>query len=94
MAKRKRSRSKSHFAMSGITGTIVGVGGYIVYEAYLSPMIPLNATTKNVAELILGMYLAKRSGVLGNVGKAAVILNSYLLLKAFVPLGSNSSSFA
>jgi len=85
MAKRRTRRtSRRGFAMSGIVGNIVGVGGYIAYEAYLSPKIPLSGTTKNIAEIVIGSYLSRRAGILGNVGKTAVVLNAYQLLRGFI----------
>jgi len=84
MAKKRKSHSKRGFGMSGIIGNIAGVGGYIVYEAYLSPKIPLSGQTKNIAELAVGAYLSRKSGIIGNVGKTAVILNAYQLLRGFI----------
>jgi len=87
MAKRRKSRkgrSGGFRGSSNIWGNVVGVGGVLLYEAYLSPRIPLNGTIKSVAEIVGGLYLSKRSGVVGNVGKAMVVISTYKLMSAYI----------
>lgn len=94
MAKKRRS-SRRYSRSSGNTnlmGTAVGVGAYILYEAMLEPKVAAvigNGLVLNVAELAAGAYLARKGGVLGNVGKAAVVINTYQILQ---PLLQNISA--
>jgi len=81
MAKRgRRSYRRSSGGKSNLWGTALGVGGFILYEAAISPRIPLNGYAKNAAELALGAWASKKGGIIGNVGKAAVVLNLYQLM--------------
>ena len=89
--KRKYSKSSN---FSGVWGNILGVGGYIVYESMVRPMLPtaIRGTVLSLAEIGVGLWLSKKSGVTGNVGKAMVTLNVYALLSAYIrPMLSGSS---
>lgn len=86
MAKRKHYKRSSSL-MGGVGGQIVGAGAVVLYEAYVSPMIPLNEPYKSAAEILLGVYMGKKGGIVGNAGKALVTINAYQLLKAYLPLG-------
>lgn len=86
MAKSKRRSTRSKSSMGGVVGTAAGVAGYIAFEAFVEPrllaMLPpqINGAMINVAEIAAGAYLARKGGVLGNVGKAAVVINMYQLM--------------
>lgn len=92
MAKRKSRRKsfgKSSGLSTGLIGTAAGVGGYILFESVIEPKIlaMTNVTSPlmvNVAELVGGMYLAKKKGMLGNIGKAAVVINLYQILHPYL----------
>jgi len=85
MAKRRKSRSRSRSSgMTGIWATVLGVGGYIVFDAIIKPYIPLSGTVLSLGEIVLGLYLSKKSGVVGSVGKVMVILNVFALLKSYI----------
>lgn len=90
MAKRTRrhARRSSGFG-SGMTGQFTGAAGYILFEALGEKYIPLNGMALNIAELALGAYFSKRSGILGSVGKTAVVINAYQILQ---PLMSGLTS--
>lgn len=100
MAKRKakRSRGKSSGAMQGILATSLGVGGYILFESLVEPKLLAMANISNpllvnVGELALGMYLSRKSGVLGSVGKAAIVINLYQILHPYLStIGTSSAS--
>jgi len=84
MAKRHRySRRKSGFGGS-IWGTLLGVGGFIVYESVISPIIPIAEPAKSVAELAVGAMLMNRGGIVGKVAKAAVVINAYQLMALYL----------
>jgi hypothetical protein len=85
MARRRRkSYRRRKTGMTGLMGTAVGVGGYILYESVIKPRIPLASTTKNLVELGAGVMLARRGGVIGKVAKTAVVINTYQLLSGFI----------
>jgi hypothetical protein len=93
--KRKRksySRSRSS-GTSGIWATILGVGAYVIFEALVKPMLPISGTLLSVGEIAFGLWIARKGGVIGNLGKAMVTLNAYALLKTFIaPMIPNISS--
>ena len=96
--KRIVRRRKSSTGMKGITATAAGVGGYILFESMIEPKIIqmaniTNPIMVNVAELVAGMWASKKSGVLGQVGKAAIVVNVYQILHPYLStLGSNANS--
>jgi len=95
MAKRHRSSRKSSFG-SGVWGTVIGVGGFIAYESFISPMIPLSEPSKSIAELAVGAMLMNRSGIIGKVAKTAVVINVYQLMALYLKpmlLGSTPNNF-
>lgn len=77
--------------------TAVGVGGYILYEALLEPKVASvvgNGMILNVAELVAGVWLSKKSGMLGNIGKAAVVINAYQIIQPLLSgVGTSTSLF-
>lgn len=91
MAKKRRSGKRSGGLGLGnnLMGTAMGVGGYILYEAYLSPKIPIQQPMLNFVELAAGIWASRKGGIIGNVGKAAIILNVYQILQ---PLIANMSA--
>jgi len=101
MAKRRvksRKYGKSSGVMGGIVGTGIGVGAYILFESMIEPKLLAMANISNplivnASELVLGMYLAKKGGVLGNVGKAAIVINLYQILHPYLStLGTSSAA--
>jgi len=89
MAKKSRRRSVKHSSFGSIATTAMGVGGYILFETLVEPKVAEtlgNGLMLNVAELAAGAYFASKGGVLGSVGKAAVVINTYQILQ---PLLSN-----
>lgn len=82
MAKRKSYRRSS--GMKGILGNLtpalMGSAGVVAYESFLSPMIPLQGTAKDLLELALGAWLSKKSGFIGHTGKAMLTINAYQLV--------------
>ena len=85
---RRRSRKRAG-NLSGVMATGVGIGGYILFESMIEPRLIAMANISNpliinAVELMGGLYLSKKSGVLGNVGKAAVVVNLYQLLHPYL----------
>ena len=98
MAKKKRygKRRKSGGITGGILQQGIGVGTYILFEAMVEPRLlaMLNVTQPilvNVGELILGTYLAKKGGIIGAAGKAAITINLYQLLHPYLS-GTNKGN--
>jgi hypothetical protein len=87
MAKRRRTSTKRRSyrrgaSMGTVWATVLGVGGFIAYEVLLRPKIQstvVNPLLMSVGEIALGLWLSRKGGTLGNVGKAAVWINVYAL---------------
>ena len=87
MARKRRSKGRrrsSSMLGSGVWGVILGAGLYVVFEQYLENKIPLSEPFLSFAELGVGLWLSKKSGVMGNLGKTAVVINSYQLIKYYL----------
>ena len=97
MARKKVVRRKSS-GMKGILATGAGVGAYILFESMVEPKLIQMANITdplvvNAVELMAGIWASKKSGVLGQVGKAAIVINVYQLLHPYLStLGSGASS--
>ena len=91
MAKKKSISRKSKGLFDGLNKPMLGAGGVILYENFLSPYIPVKGVIKDVGELMAGLYLSKKQGFLGATGKSLVVLNSYQLLNGVV--GNKLSGF-
>lgn len=83
MAKKKVYRKKQGM-LGNLNKPLVGALGVIVYESIVSPMIPLQGVAKDMLELVGGLYLSKRTGVLGATGKSLVVINSYQLMRGLI----------
>lgn len=101
MVKRRRKstafKSGIKGIMGGIVGKIVGVGGYILFETYVEPKLLSMAniadpTIINIAELGAGLWLSRKSGIVGEIGKAAVTINAYQLLYPILNKTSSSTN--
>jgi hypothetical protein len=89
MAKKRKSHSRKS-GTSGLMANALGVVGVIAWESIISPRIPINEPIKSVGELVLFTYLARKGGVVGNIGKAGVVIQLYHLASMYVsPLITN-----
>lgn len=99
VAKRKSYRRKSSSGFLGnLNKPIVGTLGVIAYESFLSPMIPVQGVAKDMLELVGGLYLSKKSGILGATGKTLVTLNTYQLAREVIGnklmgIGQNNANY-
>lgn len=88
MAKTKRTRRRSSSLLSsGLMGTAAGVGGYILFEALIEPKLASfvgSGLTLNLVELAAGAYMAKKGGIVGSIGKAAIVINTYQIMAPFL----------
>ncbi len=93
MVKRKRvtktKRRTTKRGFSGMFATAAGVGGYLLFESMVEPKLIqmaniTNPMIVNVVELAAAAYVARRPGVLGQVGKAAIVVNLYQLLHPYL----------
>lgn len=97
MAKRKRSfraafrRSAPRMSVGQLA---LGSAGVVAYDGFVEPMIPLPPMAKDVAAVLLGLYLAKRKGTAGAFGRALATVNAVDLVRSFSGqfLGSRSST--
>ena len=101
MAKRRkstvRSKRRAGSNFGGLMATGLGVGGYILFESMIEPKLIAMANIQNplivnAVELAAGVYFARKSGVLGQVGKAAVIVNLYQILHPYLSTMSLSGA--
>lgn len=98
MARKRRSKRHSFGGSKSSTlmGTALGVGGYALYESFLQPKVAGtigSGMILNVAELATGMWLSKKSGVVGNIGKAAVVLSAYKIVKPLLGQVASGASY-
>jgi len=97
MAK-KSYRRKSTSVFGKLNTPLTGAAGTVLYESLISPMIPLQGTAKDMLELVGGLYLSKKRGIIGATGKSLVTINSYQLVSGLVGnklqglLGKSSTS--
>lgn len=88
MARRKHYR-KSHksssggFGFGGALKILAGAGIAVVYEVFVSPLIPLDGMIKNIVELVLGLFLMTMKGmpmIVRAGGAAIATINAYQLI--------------
>lgn len=86
MAKRKRRTSRKMFgkSSSGIWTTVFGALGYVAFENYIEPKIPLQEPLLSASEMAVGLWLSRKGGFVGGLGRAAVIINAYQLSKFYL----------
>lgn len=93
MARRTKARSgKKSGGMGKVFTALIGVAGAVVYEVFVSPMIPLSRNVKNMLELAIGitlMVMPRVPKVLKATGLALVVINGFEIL---VPLVSGAKS--
>jgi len=90
MARRKGKRTTSKTSKFSFWASIVGVGLFIAYEAFVSPMLPLGEPVKSIVELGIGLMFVRKKGMIGDVARAAVYINAYQLLSLYVAPMFNS----
>ena len=84
MARKKKTYRKSSSLLGKLNNPLLGAAGVVAYESIISPMIPLQGTAKDMLELVGGLYLSKKKGIIGATGKSLVVLNSYQLVSGLV----------
>lgn len=88
MAKKKKySKKGGSNMMSKAFQVLAGAAVAIVYNVFVSPMIPLGNTIKNIIEIVLGIILAsskKMPMVVRAGGFAIATLNAYDLLLPYI----------
>ena len=88
MARGRKSRSKKRSGFSsklGVMAIILGVGGYIVFDAIVKPHLPISGILLSVAEIALGAWLStSRKPFLKTLGIAAIVINVFALMKTYV----------
>jgi hypothetical protein len=98
MAQKTRRRTTRRSKFTGLAGQAVGIGAYILFESMIEPQFLRMANISNplainAIELLTGAWLAKKSGVLGSVGKAAVTVNLYQILQPYLS-GKSSGAYS
>ena len=87
MARRTRRSSRrsssSSSSLGGLGQQALGIAGYIAFEKYVEPMVAGyigNGMILNLVELGAGVYFSKKGGIVGSIGKAAVVINMYQII--------------
>jgi hypothetical protein len=99
MARKRRYHSRRSSGMGGnsIWGQVIGIGGYVLFEQYLEQYIPLSEPILSISELAVSYMLSKKSGIVGNFGKAGVYINAYQIMKLFAnqlpSIGTNKLTY-
>lgn len=103
MARKRRSTKRSHRRSVSHAGfgkeILEGAAGYLVYEMFVAPRIPVQDNAKAVGEALVGYYLGTKSRmpILRNAGKVTAIVKTVALAGSYTSgfLGTGgSSSFA
>jgi hypothetical protein len=97
MAKRKysgRKGTKSKSGMSKVLNIALGVGVAAIYEVFISPMIPLSRTIKNILELAIGVLLLSMKRLPSAVRAGGAALITINLFDLLVPLLSGAKGAA
>ena len=88
MARRRYKQNKRRASRSSMFGKlnrpIMGAAGMVAYESFISPMIPVQGTAKDLLELSAGYWLSKKKGFMGAMGNSLMVINSYQILSGFV----------
>ena len=86
--KRSYGKNKGSKGMIGKAMQILlGAGVAVAYNVFISPLIPLGATIKNIIELIVGIFLAssKRMPMIVRAGGFALAtINAYELIYPYL----------
>jgi hypothetical protein len=100
MARRKRYFKRSNgmkgFSFGKIFDVVIGAASAALYEAYISPFIPLSGMIKNLLEMVAGIFLATSRGMpkmVRSFGTALAIVNAYALIAPYFSGSSSSSNF-
>ena len=99
-AKVKTYRKKQSNILGRLNNPLLGAAGVVMYESLVSPMIPVQGIAKDMLELVAGLWMSKKQGIVGATGKSLVVLNSYQLisnlakpmLQNFIPSGNNNGN--
>ena len=75
--KAKRYGRRHRGSIAGISAIAVGVGSYILYKNYLANKIPIAGDALVIGEPVVGYMLAKKSGFVGDFGKALLWIGIY-----------------
>jgi hypothetical protein len=92
MARHKRHRKGSFggskgFGFGSALKIFAGAGVAVIYEVFVSPMIPLSATIKNIVEMVLGLFLMSMRGmpmIVRAGGAAIATINAFQLIYPLV----------
>jgi hypothetical protein len=84
--RRKAKRSYGRSKGLGVMSLILGVGGYLVFDAIIKPYIPISGMILAIAEIGLGVYLSRSAKPwVKAIGYTAIVLNIFGLMKTYAP---------
>jgi len=91
-----RKSSKSGFGFGSALKVLMGAAGAVVYEVFVSPLIPLDGMIKNIVELVIGLVLMSMKGmpmIVRAIGGGIATINAYQLIYPLVTgNGGNSTT--
>ena len=86
--KKRYSAARKGFNVSSIMNMAIGVGIVVLYEVFVSPLIPLSTMTKNIVELGVGLVVMSMPRMPTYVRSAAMALSVVNLFQLLVPLAA------
>jgi hypothetical protein len=96
--KKARKAFKKGFSLGNVLKILAGAAIAAVWEIFISPMIPLGATIKNIIELAIGvilMMIPRAPMIVKATGAAMATINAYALIYPLISgLGNGTSSGA
>jgi hypothetical protein len=94
--KKARKAFKKGFSLGNVLKILAGAAIAAAWEIFISPMIPLGATIKNIIELAIGvilMMIPRAPMIVKATGAAMATINAYALIYPLISgLGSGTSS--
>ena len=75
-----RKYGKKQSILGRLNNPLFGAAGVVTYESLISPMIPVQGIAKDMLELVAGLWMSKKQGILGATGKSLLVINSYQLI--------------
>jgi len=93
--KRTSRKAKGFLTFGNISKVLIGAGLCVLYEVYVSPMIPLDGMIKNIVELGAGLLLASMGSMPMPVrafGAALATINAFTILTPLITNFTGGSS--
>jgi hypothetical protein len=96
MAKKAKKKGGSH-KISGIgksipINMIIGIAAVYATNTYIVPRIPVPTNAVAAAEVVGGLLIMNKPGVIGAIGTAAFITGALYLMSVYLPVVGNGAT--